>query len=240
MVDSGDILIATMPARGWQASGCFLVLLVLSCGRAASAQITSATVSGIIRDQTGAALPGVAVTVKNLETQLTRSAVTADDGSYSIAGLPPGLYEARAVLQGFATALLDGANMSGYGGLAVANAADTTLGLDTIREFRVVTNAFPADYGRAMGGIVSVITKSGTNEFRGSAFEFFRNDTLDARNYFDDEKPSFERHQFGSTASGPVRKNRTFFFGGVRRLGQNLGVAQGTGGTTMGARAGTA
>lgn len=341
MVDSDDMLIPTMPARGWQASGCLVVLLVLSCGRAASAQITSASVSGIIRDQTGAALPGVAVTVKNLETQLTRAAVTADDGSYSIAGLPPGLYEARAVLQGFATALhtglvlavaqqaslnltmkvgasealtvvgtqalvdvktsalsslvdektieqlplngrnfidlallqpgvvafstrgragpsgrgqqidingangransylLDGANMSGYGGLAVANAADTTLGLDTIREFRVVTNAFPADYGRAMGGVVSVITKSGTNEFRGSAFEFFRNDTLDARNYFDDEKPAFERHQFGSTASGPVRKNRTFFFGGVEWLVENLGVTQVTEVPTMAARSGS-
>jgi Carboxypeptidase regulatory-like domain len=84
------------------------ILLVLGCMRTASAQITSATISSTIRDQTGTALPGVDVTVRNLETGVTRVAVSGDDGSYSIPGLPPGSYEARATLQGFATALKGG------------------------------------------------------------------------------------------------------------------------------------
>ena len=100
--------------------------------------------------------------------------------------------------------------MNGYAGLAVATAADTTLGIDMIREFRVVTNAYSADYGRAMGGVVSVVTKSGTNEIHGSGFDFFRNEALDAHNYFDTDKPPFERHQFGFTGAGPIRRNRTF------------------------------
>ena len=76
--------------------------------------------------------------------------------------------------------LIDGANMKGYAGIATVTAADSTLGVDTIREFRVVTNAFSADYGRAMGGVVSIATKSGSNEIHGSAFEFFRDSKFDA------------------------------------------------------------
>src|SRR5207237_3390166 len=78
--------------------------------------------------------------------------------------------------------LIDGANMKGYAGIATVTAADSTLGVDTIREFRVVTNAFSADYGRAMGGVISIATKSGSNNYRGSAFEFFRDSKFDAPN----------------------------------------------------------
>ncbi len=315
-------------------------MLAIASVSHACTPITAAAMSGIVRDDTGAVLPGVDVTVKNLETGLTRSGVTGDHGSYNIPGLPPGPYEVRASLQGFATAiqsgislavaqqanlnltmkvgasellvvvgtpalvdtktsslsavvdektikelplngrnfidlallqpgvvafttragtgptgrglqiningangransyLLDGANMNGYAGLAVATAADTTLGVDMIREFRVVTNAFSADYGRAMGGVMSVVTKSGTNEFHGSGFEFFRNKALDARNFFDTDKPPFERHQFGFTSGGPVRKNKTFFFAGTERLVENLGLTQLTEVPSMAAPAG--
>src|SRR5205085_10678569 len=117
--------------------------------------------------------------------------------------------------------LLDGANMSSYAGVAVSTAADTTLGVDMIREFRVVTNAFSADYGRAMGGVISVVTKSGTNQAQGSGFEFFRSSAMDARNFFDDGGAQpFERHQFGLTAGGPIRKDKTFFFAGAERLAE--------------------
>ena len=100
--------------------------------------------------------------------------------------------------------LLDGANMRGYAGTATVSAAETTLGVETIQEFRVVTNAYSADYGRAMGGVISLVTKSGTNDVHGSAFEFFRDSAMDARNFFDrgDEPPPFTRHQFG----GSVRR----------------------------------
>jgi outer membrane receptor for ferrienterochelin and colicin len=100
--------------------------------------------------------------------------------------------------------LIDGANMKGYAGLATVTAADSTLGVETIREFRVVTNSFSADYGRAMGGIINIATKSGSNEVHGSAFEFFRNNRLDAPNYFDvGDAPPFTRHQFGASSADP-------------------------------------
>src|SRR6185503_19890573 len=135
--------------------------------------------------------------------------------------------------------LLDGANMSSYAGIAVSTAADTTLGIDMIREFRDVTNAFSADYGRAMGGVISVVTKSGTNQPHAYGFEFFRNSAMDARNFCDVGAPlPFERHQFGLTAGGPVRKDRTFFFGGSEKLVERLGLTRVTTVPRAAARAG--
>ena len=83
---------------------------------------------------------------------------------------------------------------------------------DTIEEFRVLTNLFDAEYGRNSGSIVNVVTKNGTNEFHGDAFEFFRNTVLDTRGFFDTIKPKFNQNQFGGVAGGPIVKNRTFFF----------------------------
>jgi hypothetical protein len=83
---------------------------------------------------------------------------------------------------------------------------------DSIQEFRVLTNTFDAEYGRNSGSVVNVITKSGTNAFHGNAYEFFRNRVLNARGYFDSEKPQFNQNQFGGTFGGPLKKDRTFFF----------------------------
>lgn len=136
--------------------------------------------------------------------------------------------------------LMDGANMRGYAGIATVSAADSTLGVDTIQEFRVVTNAYSADYGRAMGGIVNLVSKSGTNQMRGSAFEFYRDSKFDAKNYFDvGSAPPFTRHQYGGSAGGPVRKNQIFFFGGYERLQEDLGLTLITTVPTAAARGGT-
>ena len=122
--------------------------------------------------------------------------------------------------------LLDGANMKSFYGVGIMTAAETTLGVETVREFRVVTNSFPSDYGRAMGGVINVVTKSGGNELHGSAFEFHRNSALDARNFFDplSGPPPFHRNQFGFSAGGPVDTNRTFFFAGGEWLRDRLSV----------------
>jgi Carboxypeptidase regulatory-like domain/TonB-dependent Receptor Plug Domain len=95
------------------------------------------------------------------------------------------------------------------------NGAAIIPNLDSIQEFRVLTDTFDAEYGHFAGGIVNVVTKSGTNQFHGTAFEFLRNDALDARNYFDlpGEKGSLKRNQFGGTLGGPIKKERLFFFG---------------------------
>jgi hypothetical protein len=86
--------------------------------------------------------------------------------------------------------------------------------LDAIEEFRVQVNSYSAEYGRSNGGIIQMNTKSGTNEFHGALFEFFRNEALNARNYFAPAgaKPEFKRNQYGLVFGGPAQKNRTFFF----------------------------
>src|SRR5262245_46079273 len=318
------------------------VVLLAASASFAVAQITSATISGTIKDETGGVLPGADVVVKNVETGFTRSAVTDSNGYFTVPGLAPGRYEARATLQGFTAAvqtgivlevaqqaglnftlkvgvtsetitvsgdsplvdlrtsalsavvdgkkieelplngrnyimlatlqpgvvqftekqttsptqrgvslningmggrsnsfLIDGANMRGYAGMATVTAADSTLGVETIQEFRVVTNAFSADYGRAMGGVINIATKSGTNALRGSGFEFFRNSKMDARNFVDvGDAPPFTRNQYGATAGGPVRQNKVFFFAGFERLQEDLGTTVITAVPTAAVRAG--
>src|SRR5262245_29755790 len=318
------------------------VVLLLVTASFAAAQITSATLSGTIKDETGGVLPGVDVVIRNVDTGLTRNSVTDTNGYFTVPGLPPGKYETRASLQGFRTGvqsdvtlqvgqqaglnmvlkvgtteesitvsgesalvetrsaalsaivlgktieelplngrnyitlatlqpgivqfteksgtapatrgvqlningmggrsnsfLIDGANMKGYAGIATVTAADSTLGVETIREFRVITNSFSADYGRAMGGVVSIATKSGSNELHGSGFEFFRDSSMDARNFFDmGDTPPFTRHQYGATAGGPLRRNKVFFFGGYERLQEDLGQTIITAVPTASARTG--
>jgi hypothetical protein len=84
--------------------------------------------------------------------------------------------------------------------------------LDSIQEFRVLTNNFDPEYGNYNGGLINVFTKSGSNSFHGDAFEFLRNTDLDARNYFDNTRGAFRQNQFGGTIGGPVRKQKIFFF----------------------------
>jgi hypothetical protein len=83
---------------------------------------------------------------------------------------------------------------------------------DSIEEFRVLTNTFDAEFGRNSGAVVNVVTKSGTNAFHGDVYEFFRNNVLNARGFFDTAIPDFKQNQFGGTLGGPMRKDQTFFF----------------------------
>ena len=88
--------------------------------------------------------------------------------------------------------------------------------LDAVQEFKILTNAYSAEYGRSMGGVVTMTTKSGTNEVHGSVFEFLRNERMDARNFFvphGAEKPPFARDQYGFSIGGPLKRNRSFLFG---------------------------
>ena len=120
--------------------------------------------------------------------------------------------------------LLDGTLQNDFTNGPAGSAAGTALGTETVREFRVESNAYSAEFGRNSGGQINVLTKSGTNQFAGSAYEFHRNDALDARNYFDtDEKPDFHRNQFGLTVGGPLQQNRAFFFIGYEALIERLG-----------------
>src|SRR6202042_2830289 len=84
--------------------------------------------------------------------------------------------------------------------------------LDSIEEFRIITNNFDSEYGNYSGGQVNAITKSGTNEIHGEAFEFLRNDDLDARNFFSPFRGAFKQNQFGGTFGGPIVRKKIFFF----------------------------
>ena len=120
--------------------------------------------------------------------------------------------------------LLDGTLQNDFTNGPAGSAAGTALGMETVREFRVETNAYSAEFGRLAGGQVNVLTKSGTNQFHGSVYEYHRNDALDARNYFDTlGKPDFTRNQFGGSLGGPLAANRLFFFGGYEALIERLG-----------------
>jgi hypothetical protein len=83
---------------------------------------------------------------------------------------------------------------------------------DAIEEFRVISNTFDAEYGRNSGAVVNVVTKSGTNQWHGNMYEYFRNTVLNAQGFFNTAKPQFNQNQFGGTFGGPIRKDRTFFF----------------------------
>lgn len=120
--------------------------------------------------------------------------------------------------------LLDGTLLNDMTNGPAGSAAGTALGTESVQEFRVETNAYGAEFGRMSGGQINVITKSGSNVLRGSAYEFHRNDALDAKNYFDvGDAPPFTRNQFGVTAGGPVRQNTLFYFVGYEGLRENLG-----------------
>ena len=118
--------------------------------------------------------------------------------------------------------LVDGSrNIDTYNGNNV-----TMINLDAIAEVRIERNAYSSDYGRNSGAQINVITKSGTNDFHGSLFEFFRNDVLDARNFFASTKPERRYNNYGGTIGGPIKKDKLFFFlsNEYRRIIQSAGT----------------
>lgn len=125
---------------------------------------------------------------------------------------------------------LDGGDINDPGyNIPPGGPAGVQLGVEAVREFRVVLNSFSAEYGRNGGANVQFVTKSGTNSLHGSAFEFFRNAALDAANFFDKlGKPGFQRNQFGATLGGPIVKDDTFFFINYEGLRERQGITTST------------
>jgi hypothetical protein len=97
------------------------------------------------------------------------------------------------------------------------------LGVDAIREFNLLTDSYPAEYGKHPGAQVLIVTQSGTNQVHGSLYEYLRNNAMDARNFFDGAStPGFERNQFGAALGAPIQKNKTFFFTNYEGFRQHL------------------
>ncbi|HMH01564.1 MAG TPA: TonB-dependent receptor, partial [Terriglobales bacterium] len=122
--------------------------------------------------------------------------------------------------------LLDGISINDYANAAPGSVLGLDLGADAVEEFSVVTSNYPATYGRSSGGVINAVTRSGSNAFHGTVYEFLRNSVLDARNFFDVTKPPFRRNQFGASAGAPIQKDRAFFFANYEGLRQSLGTTQ--------------
>jgi hypothetical protein len=278
-----------------------------------AAEVT-ATISGTVRDSSGAVIPNATVTLTNAGTNVSRNVQTSSDGSYLFTLVQIGTYSLTVDQTGFQKSVRDGIVLNvnqnakldvvlkvGASSQVVEVSGDVTqvdtlsatlgsveterrildlplverdalqLGLlqagvyppdeddgsgnpfsvggqrseslsflvngadnndflgnnfvvdpnpDSLGEFKILTNNYEAEYGRTAGGIVNQVIKSGTNQFHGDLFEFFRNDALNARNYFLPSVTPFKRNTFGGTVGGPIRKDKTFFFlsyQGIRR-----------------------
>src|SRR5712672_1307954 len=125
---------------------------------------------------------------------------------------------------------LDGVSINDFNNAAPGSVMGGDMGVDAIQEFSVLTSNVSAEYGRTSGGVINAITKSGTNQFHGDAYEFFRNDKLDAANFFENanglKKGSFRQNQFGVAAGGPIRKDKLFVFGDYEGLRRSKGLPE--------------
>jgi len=307
-----------MPRQHSRFRVCCLTFALLLLPAFASAQSDAGRISGFVKDQNGAIVPGATVIVNNDRTGEERTATTNADGSFSVPALKAATYNVTATTTGLGARLqgvvvnvgqevalnltlkvvdltasvnvvaseeiavatgsaamganvnprevgglpLNGRQLSQlylqapgsvnsgsgtygdirfsgraveqneirYDGIEGTAIIDTSPGnlngevptpfrlqssLENVQEFRVDSNNYPAEFGTGTGGQISVVTKSGSNEFHGSVFEYFRNDALDAANFFDNvigQKSKLRMNQFGGSIGGPIKANKAFFF----------------------------
>ena len=315
------------------------------------AQLPTGTIEGVVKDATGAVVAGATVTVTNVDTGVTRTQPSGDDGGYRFPALPVGNYEVQVMKEGFKTAdrkgltllvgqqipvdatlqvgatgqtvtvteqapqvnttnattgavldeqqvadlplngrnlidltllqagitqsnvfstlgnvvgatnivgvtfasngaaihsnnfLLDGAIQTGQLSMNNASIIGSTLGVDGVKEYKVVSSLPAAEYGMVMGATSTAVSKSGTNQWHGDAFDYLRNASMDARNYFDvldtlnfngfgtdksatfagKRLPPFQRNNYGGAVGGPIKRDKTFFWAVYEGLSQNLG-----------------
>ena len=317
-----------MNLRNKWCAGLLLAFVVLAGAPTAFSQATTGTISGTVEDVQGGAVVGATVTVRNLDTNMSRSLQTGTDGRFRFPGLPVGPYELTVEHTGFGkyvrgpivlllnqdavvnpalkpaavtetitvtedASILNTSNAevgvrfderritdlpisgqfgSGGGfrdvfslalgapGVSQVNAGNSAFttgtnysvngmrlrsntflidgqdsndpsitgrqqvinNTDIVKEFRLITNQFDSEYGRAAGAVVQVITKSGTNEYHGTAFWYHNDNKLNALSNTDKaagrtEAPFRIENQFGGTFGGPILKDRTFFFGSIQR-----------------------
>jgi hypothetical protein len=137
---------------------------------------------------------------------------------------------------------LDGISINDYSNGGPGSVLGQNLGVEAIQEFSVLTSNYSAEYGKTSGGVVNAISRSGTNQFHGSVYEFLRNSALDASNFFDNSngvpKPPFRRNQFGVSGGGPIRKDHTFIFGDYEGIRQSEGTTESSGVPSANARLG--
>ena len=199
---------------------------------APAVQLTSSTLSGEVEAQTVRELPlngrdwtqlaTLQPGVDKIETQMSYDTSARGNrgfgSEYTISG-------GRTTFNNYR---IDGISVVDYANAAPGDVLGVVLGVDAIQEFSVLTGGFSAEYGRASGGVVNAVSKSGTNSFHGDAYEFLRNSALDSNDFFDvgagKPKPPFKRNQFGGSLGGPIIKDKTFFFADYEGLRQTKGI----------------
>ncbi len=296
---------------------CVAVTAAWTIGPApALAQTAAGEITGVVKDQAGAAVPGATITVTERRTNLQRVAVSTREGVYTVASLTPGEYRLEVELAGFRPVRREGIRLATgekvridfdlavgtveeqvtvVGDAPVVRTETASLGtvveneqvvqlplngrlfimlasiapgvalppnsvlpringgrprtneylfdgisvlqpepgqvayypvVDAIQEFKIESNSPPAEFGRFNGGVVNLTTRSGGNAVHGNVFEFFRNEHLNATNYFQTRnavKPDYRRNQYGGTLGGPVVRDRTFFFADFQGQRQSIG-----------------
>jgi len=199
---------------------------------APTVNLANATISGVIEQHTVQELPlngrswtDLAVLQPGVHQSQDQPPITAGDRIKRGLGLELTISGARPQQNNY---LLDGVNINDYANAGPGSVLGGNLGTDAVAEFAVLTTNYSAEYGRTSGGVITATTKSGTNQFHGSAYEFFRNAALDADSFIDNEqgnpKPPFRRNQFGGSLGGPIQKDKTFIFGDYEGVRQALGI----------------
>ncbi len=202
-------------------------------GEALSVQLASSEISGVVTDRTVQELPlngrdwtSLATLQPGVDSLGTDQANTGTkDRARRGYGVEMTISGSRPSQNNYR---IDGINVNDYANGGPGSVEGATLGVDAIQEFSVLTSNYSAEYGRTSGGVINAITKSGTNNYHGSAYEFLRNGALDAANFFDNAtgspKPHFERNQFGGGVGGPIAKDNTFFYADYEGLRSNQGT----------------
>jgi carboxypeptidase family protein/TonB-dependent receptor-like protein len=186
-------------------------------GEAPLVQTTESTVSYLVSDRTIRDLPlnGRDLTqLVLMEPGVTQSQNSNNRTSFDGFGKRVSISGLRGEDNAY---LLDGSYLNDFHRHLPSGPSGALLGAETIREFQVLTNAFGAQYGRALGGVFNAVSKSGTNDFHGDVYEFVRNSAMDAAQWEDNafnngEKAPFSRNQFGATLGGPIKKDKAFFW----------------------------
>src|SRR5258707_1129768 len=291
--------------RTWH---CGLLALIVAVGVSSSAYAQNAQITGSVKDSSGAIIPGATVTARNVDTGLTRVAVTDGSGEYRLPSLTPGRYSVATELSGFSTearpdiiliidqtgilmfvlrpaAVAESVSVTGASPIVDVTRSDVStsvssqqiqdlpvasrrwidlamltpgtsqdnirgqfyrgnvnvgaggreysngfvvdgvnntwaemgeprqnFAMDAIQEFKVSTSTYKAEYGLATGGLVAVVTKSGTNQLHGSGLLFLRDASITAKEFFQTTKPDYRRYQYGGTLRGPIVRGKTPFF----------------------------
>src|SRR3984893_9455630 len=198
---------------------------------APTVDLANATIGGVVTEATVEALPlngrswsDLAILSPGVHTVGNQRSISSTDRTKRGMGLELSISGGRPQQNNY---LLDGVNINNYTNAGPGSLLGGNLGTDAVGEFSVLTTNYSAEYGRTSGGVISAITKSGSNQIHGSVYEFLRNKSLDAANFIDNfngvPKPPFRRNQFGGSVGGPIRKDKTFFFADYEAVRQGLG-----------------